>query len=365
MTEDRRRKRAIRARMAQTGEKYTEATRAVGSGGGDGGEVPSVALARSDDLLGWFTDQAYNAILLAQDEARMLSQPAVEPEHLLLAVARFGNVERLLAREGVTAGNIHAALLRMDAFGTQLVLGPLPQTQATEAVLRRAIAAANERGVHGPSTEHLLLALAEEPAAAAVLAELGVVDATALVDAAYAPTRPAVDAGMLERRARERAMHVRTPPSPGPMPPVFERFTAEARLVVKLAVEQARSLESPYVAPAHLLLGLLRAENGVIAAVHVRHEEHFAAATARATEIMAERASRATGIFSPPARRLLSEEVLQIADRLGHRSLGTGHLFLAVVQNPDPDTAEILAALPDLERVTAELIEATPGNEHV
>jgi len=71
-----------------------------------------------------------------------------------------------------------------------------------------------------------------------------------------------------------------------------------------------------------------------------------------------------TGIFSVPARRLLAEEVLRIADRLGHRSLGTAHLFLAILENPDADTAEILDAFPDLQRVTAELVERAPGNEH-
>src|SRR5580704_6445790 len=125
MTEDRRRKRAIRARMAQTGEKYTEAMRAVGSGRGDAGEAPRVAFAWPEDSLGWFTDQAYNAILLGEDEARMLSRSAVEPEHLLLALARSGNVRSLLAGEGVTAGDIHAALIRMGALGVQLALGSL------------------------------------------------------------------------------------------------------------------------------------------------------------------------------------------------------------------------------------------------
>ena len=363
MTEDRRRKRAIRARMAQTGEKYTEAMRAVGSGGADTGGTPRTAFAWPEDPLRSFTDQAYNAILLGEDEARMLSRPAVEPEHLLLALARSGNVQRLLARQGVTAGDIHAALVRTGGFGTQLVLGPLPRTPAGEAVLRRAVLAAHRRGVRGPSTQHVLLGLAAEPVGAAALGELGIGDVAALVDAAYPATRPPVDTETVARRARALGADRRTPPSPGPMPPVFERFTAEARGAVDAAVEQARALESPYVAPGHLLLGLLLAEDGVVAGVRVRHDRQFAAAIARALEILAERASRATGIFTEPARRLVAEDVLEIADRLGHRALGSAHLLLAIIENPDADTAEILDALPDRRRVTAELIEAMPGNE--
>ena len=107
-----------------------------------------------DDPIGLFTDQAYNAILLAEDEARMLGQPVIEPEHLLLAAARRGNVEQLLAREGVVVSAIHAAVVRMRGFGAQLVPGPVPRSTASEMVLNEAVDAAAERGVTGPSDEH-------------------------------------------------------------------------------------------------------------------------------------------------------------------------------------------------------------------
>jgi ATP-dependent Clp protease ATP-binding subunit ClpA len=359
MTEDRRLKRAIRGRMAETGEKYTEARRALLAHDRE----TEVALAEAPGVpLGWFTDQAYNAILLAQDEARMLGQPRVEPEHLLLAVARIGNVQVLLARAGVSAGAIHAAVVRVGGYGAELMVGPVPRSPAGEAVLRQAVAAAAERGIRDPSTEHLLLGLAGHGGATAVLRELGVVDVIALVDEAYPPTHPAIDPGTLERRARELSARHRTPPSPGPIAPVFERFTTEARRAVEAAIERARLHEDPYVMPAHLLLGLLSVEEGVVADVRTRHERQFEAATARATEIMADRASRATGIFSVPARRLVAEEVLKIADRLGHRSLGTGHLLLAVVENGDEDTAGILDGLPDAQQIVAEVTRALPGD---
>src|ERR1700722_10132938 len=159
MTEDRRRKRTIRARMARTGEKYTEAMRAVDAGGGDFGEEPRFAFACPDDSLGWFTDQAYNAILLAEDEARMLGHRLVEPCHLLLAASRYGNVQRLLARSGITAGAIHAEVVRRIGYGSELAVGRIARSSDGEAVLARAIAAAAERGISDPSTEHLLLGL--------------------------------------------------------------------------------------------------------------------------------------------------------------------------------------------------------------
>lgn len=331
------------------------------------------------DPIGRFTDQAYNAILLAEDEARMLGQPTVEPEHLLLAAARRGNVEQLLAREGVVATAIHSAVVRMGGFGADLVLGPVPRSTRSETVLRQAIAAAALRGILGASTEHLLLGLAQQGDVMALLRELGVVDVAALVDAAYPVSRPPVDPDVVERRAR--TVSARKPPSPGPIPPVFERFSAEAHLVVDAAVESARSLENQYVAPTHLLLALLGAPNGVVASVRTRHQGQFDAMVRRGAELMdahstaarlaaqdvvddrgLRRSTAATGIFSTSARRLVAEGALKVAHRLGHLSLSTGHLFLAVLENPDETTAEILQA--EAPQIGAEVMDELPGYEH-
>jgi Clp amino terminal domain, pathogenicity island component len=54
-------------------------------------------------MLAAFTDQAYNLILLAEDEARMLGRSEVEPERVLLALTRHGNV-RSLFRERESRG---------------------------------------------------------------------------------------------------------------------------------------------------------------------------------------------------------------------------------------------------------------------
>src|SRR6478609_972719 len=48
---------------------------------------------------------------------------------------------------------------------------------------------------------------------------------------------------------------------------MFERFTDQARTVVVLAQEQARSLSHHYIGTEHLLLGLLAEGNGVAAQV--------------------------------------------------------------------------------------------------
>src|SRR3712207_9335450 len=48
---------------------------------------------------------------------------------------------------------------------------------------------------------------------------------------------------------------------------VFERFTERARQVVVLAQEEARILKHNYIGTEHILLGLLREEEGLAARV--------------------------------------------------------------------------------------------------
>ena len=341
--------------MGQTGEKYTDARRALLASGGDGGRTggdSGVTIAWPDDSLGWFTDQAYNLILLADDEARMMSHTTVEPEHLLLATTRRGNAERLLA--GLSQA-IHDQILRIKGFGDKLELRP-QRSPVSEEVLRRAVLAAADRGVRGPSTEHLLLAVGEQELPAHLLAELGITDIQAVVDAAYPVTRPPIDHALVQLRAAQLAAHGLTAPSPGPIPPIFERFTSRARDAVNAGIEHARKLDAPYVEVAHLLHGVLDAKTGVVATVRSRHNWDLPPA-----QFVQPRYPRATDIFSHDARRIVAEDVLIIAERLGHRPLTTGHLLLAMLESPDEHTSEITRSLPDVREITAAVIDALPG----
>ena len=369
--------------MAQTGEKYTQARRALAaSGGGSGGagEDPGARISWPQDSLGWFTDQAYNAILLADDEARMLSHARVGPEHLLLAAARYGNVERILAGQAIDAGAIHDVIAAIKGFGGKLELRPR-RSPASEQVLRRAVTAAAARGVLGPSTEHLLMALGEQELPARILAELGVGSAQALVDAdqGLPPIRPPVDHALLERRAAQLAARGMEPPSPGPIPPIFERFTAQARAAINAGVEHARRADDRWVEPAHLLFGVLDAKDGVAAAVRARYGWHRPPTQPRYPEATGiyrpdpehdnvltytqPPHSRATGIFTPEARRILAEDVLIIAERLDHPTVTTGHVLLAILERYAYLTIDFINAVPPIREITAAVIDALPGQE--
>jgi ATP-dependent Clp protease ATP-binding subunit ClpA len=306
--------------------------------------------------LGWFTDQAYNLILLAEDEARMLSHGKVEPEHLLLATTRRGNVQRLL---GGLDHAIHDLILQIKGFGEKLELRPR-RSPASEEVLRRAVSAAADRGVLGPSTEHLLLALGEQELPARLLGELGITDVQALVDAKYPVTRPPIDPAIVQVRAAQLAAHGLTAPSPGPSPPIFERFTSQARAAVDAGIEHARRREDYddwYVETDHLLLGVLNADSGVVATVLTGYGWRMPPSVQSGRQ----RSPHATETFSPDARRIVAEDALIIAERLDHRPLTTGHLLIAILQSGGERTSEIIGALPDVREITAMVIDALRG----
>ena len=73
--------------------------------------------------------------------------------------------------------------------------------------------------------------------------------------------------------------------------------------------------------------------------------------------------SRATGVFSSRARRIVAEDVLIIAERLGHRALTTGHVLLGILERADEHVSEIISSLPDTREITAAVIDALPGEE--
>ena len=88
---------------------------------------------------------------------------------------------------------------------------------------------------------------------------------------------------------------------------MFERFTERARQVVVLAQDEARHLKHDYIGTEHILLGLLREEEGVAARV-LRQlgipEEEVRAQVAR---IVGSGDDVATGQipFTPRAKKIL------------------------------------------------------------
>ncbi len=126
----------------------------------------------------------------------------------------------------------------------------------------------------------------------------------------------------------------------------FDRFTKRARRVLSLAQEEAQRLNHNYIGTEHLLLGLVREENGV--AVRVLRELGVDPRQIR------ERVERTVGrgqralygklSLTPRTKRVI-ELAVDEARRLGHHYIGTEHLLLGLVREGEGVAVDVLKGL--------------------
>ena len=145
---------------------------------------------------------------------------------------------------------------------------------------------------------------------------------------------------------------------------MFERFTEKARRVVVLAQEEARKLNQNYIGTEHLLLGLIREEDGIAAKaleslnvsledVHLQVEELIGRGTYVPTGHIP---------FTPRAKKVL-ELSLREALQLGHNYIGTEHILLGLIREGEGVAAQVLLALgADLDKVRSAVIQLLSGH---
>jgi ATP-dependent Clp protease ATP-binding subunit ClpC len=139
---------------------------------------------------------------------------------------------------------------------------------------------------------------------------------------------------------------------------VFERFTERARQVVVLAQEEARALRHNYIGTEHLLLGLLREEEGLAARVLESLEVTTENVRAQVARIVGQGDELAVGQipFTPRAKRVL-ELALREALSLGHNWIGTEHVLLGLAREDDGVAKQILLDVGvDADRIRNEVI---------
>ena len=126
----------------------------------------------------------------------------------------------------------------------------------------------------------------------------------------------------------------------------FDRFTKRARRVLQLAQEEAQRLNHNYIGTEHLLLGLVREENGV--AVKVLQELGVEAPQViRAVERTVGRGERVP--FGKPSLAPRTKRVIELAvdeaRLMGHHYIGTEHLLLGLVREGDGIAVNVLRSL--------------------
>jgi ATP-dependent Clp protease ATP-binding subunit ClpC len=124
---------------------------------------------------------------------------------------------------------------------------------------------------------------------------------------------------------------------------VFERFTERARQSVVLAQDEARALHHNYIGTEHLLLGLLRAEDGPAAKALASLGVRLEGVRDQVARIIGhgEEAPGGQIPFTPRAKKVL-ELALREARSLGHDYIGTEHVLLGIVRENEGVAARIL-----------------------
>ncbi len=139
---------------------------------------------------------------------------------------------------------------------------------------------------------------------------------------------------------------------------MFERFTERARQVVVLAQEEARTLKCNYVGTEHILLGLIREEEGMAARVLQGLDITAERVRAQVVRIDGSGEVEIEGqiSFTPRAKKVL-ELSLRQALGLGHNYVGTEHILLGLVRESEGVATRILLDFDaDSEKIRNEVI---------
>jgi ATP-dependent Clp protease ATP-binding subunit ClpC len=141
---------------------------------------------------------------------------------------------------------------------------------------------------------------------------------------------------------------------------VLERFTERARHVVVLASEEARGFKHDSIGTEHILLGLIREEEGLAAHILASLDVTLERARGEVVRVVGVGQDVVTGQIplTPSAKQVL-EASLREAIALGHNYIGTEHILLGLVSLDDGAAARILLDLDaSPQKIRAETIQA-------
>ena len=126
-----------------------------------------------------------------------------------------------------------------------------------------------------------------------------------------------------------------------------ERYTEHASQAMLFARAEAQALRHDYLGTEHVLLGLLREEQGLAAQVLASHGVVLADARAQLAELTPAGDDELLNgqIWLTPRSESVLEHALREALSLGHNQVGTEHILLGLVREGEGLAMRILASL--------------------
>lgn len=144
---------------------------------------------------------------------------------------------------------------------------------------------------------------------------------------------------------------------------MFGRFTERAQRAIYFAQEEAKQLMHDYVGTEHLLLGLIRESEGIAANVLTKLGVTLDAVRNFIVNIIGygNQGSEVQG-YTPRTKRVFELSFME-ARNLGHNYIGTEHLLLGLMREPEGVAAVILKGMGiDLDKVREEVINMLNGS---
>jgi len=309
-----------------------------------------------------FTEPARRSLHHAQEEAQRFQHSYIGTEHLLLGL--LGTTDsvaiQVLESMGIELQKVRSATEFIVGRSDSSILGEIGLTPRAKKVIELAVDEARQMHHHYIGTEHILLGLIREGEgiAAGVLESLGVTLAKAhhhthIVLEANKQPQAASDTGanqpdtaqesssansasysygLISSEKAESTQNPATPPSSHRRVP-YDKFTERARKVFSFAQEEAQRFQHNYIGTEHLLLGLVREQDGI--AAHILQNLGVELGKARnAIESIIGRGDRIIlgEIGLTPRAKKVIELAVEEAHQLKHPYIGTEHLLLGLVR---------------------------------
>lgn len=281
-----------------------------------------------------FTPRAQQVLSLAHQEAERLHHNYLGTEHVLLGIIALGKGVgvNVLSQFGVDLQNVRAEIERHAIPGTEKLTGKMLYTPRVKKVLTYAQQEA--KGLHHTyiGTEHLLLGLLREGEgiAAQVLINLNVNLEQTRLD-----ILKELDPNFNSKNAI--ALGVGN----------LGNFTPRAIQALSFAREEADRLHQKAIGTDHLLLGIIKLEQGVavnlLKSLGLDFDSIRAEVEKRACPIFDEKCT-GTILYTPRTKRVL-EMAKEEAKMLNHRYIGTEHLSLGLLRENEGPAAEIFKHL--------------------
>ncbi|HBE90638.1 MAG: hypothetical protein A3E37_02655 [Candidatus Andersenbacteria bacterium RIFCSPHIGHO2_12_FULL_46_9] len=129
---------------------------------------------------------------------------------------------------------------------------------------------------------------------------------------------------------------------------MYERFTERAQRVMYLANQEAKRLHQDFIEPAHILLGILKLNDGSSCAVLRRLNIDPQAAIPDLEKILAIDNQSVTVKYkklpqTPRAKKVI-ERAMEEARIMNHNYVGTEHLLLSLLREEDAVVTTFLAS---------------------